>query len=540
MREAREQAVSDGGLIDIIQPPVYHDLPDLREGKNIIVCADGTGNADVKGRGSNVFKLYEAVDTITHLYSRDIPRQIAFYHEGVGTESWWPERALDAATGIRLARYVRELYEEIARVYQPGDRVYLFGFSRGAFTVRTLAGLIDCCGIPDADRYATNEELDRAVKQCYRHFRRQPSQSRLEVQCHPRHGFTIEFVGVWDTVDAVGLPLPVADMINRWFKFKFDVRELHGSVRYGCQALALDEPRQSFSPVLWNDADNVEQIWFSGAHSDIGGGYPRQGLSIVALHWMMERAQARGLRFVPSDKLYYDQHQIAADMVHDPRTGLALYYRWKPRDVLRLCGKSHVDPFLHIGVLDRIAQGVDGYAPINIPADPPSEPPPAPPRLTFSFTERRDWEHLSPEKISRVFLTHAEKIWTARRSSETVLLIGTTSYWLFVLATIAVVAGGPMLVAGLFTAIRSGSGVTLTTWPAWTTMLGVVGLLIAWSLAKMADRRLDGTYSKLWHDVRPDLRQSLGRSSGSPVYDAETAAKMSGGVVTTTARISCP
>src|SRR5262245_4112335 len=140
MGRARRMLADVGdSRIEIIEPPVYREKPEIKFGKNIVVCADGTGNADVKGRGSNVFKLFEAVDTTTLLHELEVPRQIAFYHEGVGTESWWPERAVDGATGFRVGRYVRELYEEIVRVYAPQDRIYLFGFSRGAFTVRTLA-----------------------------------------------------------------------------------------------------------------------------------------------------------------------------------------------------------------------------------------------------------------------------------------------------------------------------------------------------------------------------------------------------------------
>ena len=354
-------------------PPVHRDEPpDLTRGKNIVVCADGTGNANVKGRGSNVFKLFEAVDTTSHLHDRGKPRQIAFYHEGVGTENWWPRRVLGGATGLGLAHNVRHLYREIARVYAPEDRLYLFGFSRGAFTVRTLAGLIDCCGVPQASAYATNKELTHAVAECYAHYKRTaraPSPNLdLNVKRHPRQKHPIEFLGVWDTVDAVGLPLLIVDTINkRFLPFKFDVRGLHESVRYGCHALALDEPRQSFRPVLWSRAANVEQVWFAGAHSDTGGGYPRQGLSLIAMHWMIERAAARGLQFSEGERRFYDEHQMPADKLHDPRTGMALYYRWKPRDVAGLCAESGTEPTLHISVLDRIAQGVEGYAPDNVP-----------------------------------------------------------------------------------------------------------------------------------------------------------------------------
>jgi Uncharacterized alpha/beta hydrolase domain (DUF2235) len=110
--------------------------------KNIAICADGTGNSAVKGRGTNVFKLYEAVDQVGHRLTPGLKAQVALYHDGVGTESFKWIRLASGATGWGLSRNVKQLYGELARVYAPGDKLFLFGFSRGAFTVRTLAGLI--------------------------------------------------------------------------------------------------------------------------------------------------------------------------------------------------------------------------------------------------------------------------------------------------------------------------------------------------------------------------------------------------------------
>src|SRR5688572_5199173 len=124
--------------------------------KNIAICADGTGNSAVKGRGTNVFKLYEAVDQVGHRLTPGLKAQVALYHDGVGTESFKWIRLASGATGWGLSRNVKQLYGELARVYAPGDKLFLFGFSRGAFTVRTLAGLIHACGILDLTKYPTN------------------------------------------------------------------------------------------------------------------------------------------------------------------------------------------------------------------------------------------------------------------------------------------------------------------------------------------------------------------------------------------------
>src|SRR5437868_4951433 len=141
--------------------------------KNIVICADGTGNTTIKGRGTNVFKLYEAVDGNGHRSNPELVQQVAIYHDGVGTESMRWLRIFTGATGFGLSRNVKQLYGELARVYEPGDRIFLFGFSRGAFTVRTLAGLIHACGILDLAKYRTNAAFKAGIDEAYREYRQQ-------------------------------------------------------------------------------------------------------------------------------------------------------------------------------------------------------------------------------------------------------------------------------------------------------------------------------------------------------------------------------
>jgi len=121
-------------------------------GKNIIICSDGTGNTANKDRGTNVFKLFEAVDLNGHLVDPKLTLQVALYDDGVGTESFLPLKLIGGAFGWGLKRNVLNLYTGLVRIYDPGDRIYLFGFSRGAFTVRTLAGLIAQAGILNGNR----------------------------------------------------------------------------------------------------------------------------------------------------------------------------------------------------------------------------------------------------------------------------------------------------------------------------------------------------------------------------------------------------
>ena len=223
--------------------------------KRIVVCSDGTGNTAIKGRGTNVFKLFEAVDLDTHRFDANVTPQIAIYDDGVGTENFKPLKIFAGATGWGLSRNVRHLYKELARVYDPGDQIYMFGFSRGAFTIRTLVGLIGTCGLIDPERLKprTFGNLRRTVKKAYRAYRKcyrpwlwrlfaQPSRDAGTIfkEKHSVPGdVMIRFVGVWDTVDAVGLPFHLSDVLNATvYQFKFPDHKLSPLVQRACHALA--------------------------------------------------------------------------------------------------------------------------------------------------------------------------------------------------------------------------------------------------------------------------------------------------------------
>ena len=354
--------------------------------KNIIICSDGTGNTSIKGRGTNVFKLFEAVDNNGHRVDPLLKPQVAFYDDGVGTSDWKLLKILGGAFGIGLSRNVRQLYKELVRIYDGGkdpDQIFLFGFSRGAFTVRTLAGFIANQGILQRQAKDTPETLDQRIKDAYKAYRQCyrpalwrtwpwkklfPIRPRPSAEGKPH----IRFLGVWDTVDAVGLPFHVADIWNKLvYQFKFDNRDLGGNVDQACHALAIDDARAAFSPVLWNQPPGetrVEQVWFAGSHSNVGGGYPKQGMSLVSLDWMMEKASHAGLRFLHSDRQFCREHLNADDKLYDPRAGVGVFYRWKPRDITELSKKANISrPVIHISALERIAHGTEDYVPGNIP-----------------------------------------------------------------------------------------------------------------------------------------------------------------------------
>jgi len=232
--------------------------------KNIVLCSDGTGNTAIKGRGTNVFKLYEALDL-------KLETQVAFYDDGVGTERLRPLAALGGAFGFGLSRNVRQLYTALARVYERGDRIFLFGFSRGAFTVRTLAGFIAACGIVDRERCRSDDGLEAAVKETYSAYRdryrtalmrllRGKPSDQPETVKRVRKEFAVQhdarpkleawqvpiaFIGVWDTVDAVGFPVPfIADAFNTLvYPYKFPNWRLGPTVMRARHALAIDDQR---------------------------------------------------------------------------------------------------------------------------------------------------------------------------------------------------------------------------------------------------------------------------------------------------------
>jgi Uncharacterized alpha/beta hydrolase domain (DUF2235) len=359
--------------------------------KNIILLSDGTGNSNIKNRGTNVYKLYEAIDFNAKNYE-----QVAFYDDGVGTQEFKPLKILGGAFGWGLSRNIRHLYKELVQVYEPKDRIYLFGFSRGAFTVRRLASLIGEMGILDKTAYPDDELLDRAVWHCFKLYRSK-NPALLEPLYEPlitkvfdnrlykltdkklKYSGTkpnIEFLGVWDTVAAVGLPFDGAtNFLDKYiFRFKFKNRNLHDYVNKACHALSVDDERQSFEPLLWKDDERIEQVWFPGVHSNVGGGYPQQGLSLVTLDWMIKKAQDVGIKFVANDLEFVRDRKYAFDKLYNSRSGLGVYYRYKPRNIAKICQDEENKiaikvPKIHVSVFERISQGIVGYAPGNLPAN---------------------------------------------------------------------------------------------------------------------------------------------------------------------------
>jgi Uncharacterized conserved protein len=500
--------------------------------KHIVICSDGTGNTAIKGRGTNVFKFFEAVDVIGHKEDSEKVPQIAFYDDGVGAESFVLLKVLGGIAGWGLSRNVKELYTALARVYEPGDKLFLFGFSRGAFTVRTLAGMIAHCGIVGVSRpeFHAKAALDRAIDKIYREYRKRyrtvlgkliwgegSDKSFLFSHAHrvshlefaPDGRIEIEFLGVWDTVDAVGLPFHLSDVINEVFwRFKFPDPHLNKQVKHACHALAIDDERHSFKPVLWNEENEklgrIEQVWFAGVHSNVGGGYPRQGMSLVSLDWMMRKAEDYGLRFLPEVRALYRALQNVDDKLYDPRAGLGIFYRWKPRDIQQLCRQYHMRPTLHMSAVERIARSTEGYAPGNIPPD-----------CDIVETDGGSGAPAKSRAVQSVLRTsHATRVGRADLplldDLSTALKLGFASYYLF-LGT--VIAG--LVIACLHVMDDSGAAEDLLARVGGAAkVVGCdiqlwAGLLGAYGLAYLTEARFSRVCSEFWHKAQQDLKKAL-------------------------------
>lgn len=247
--------------------------------KNIVVLSDGTGKSGGGRKETNVHKLHRMVDKA--------PNQESFYDPGVGGRApWWQfgiPIALGVVFGLGFSTNVQECYRFICRKYEPGDNIYLFGFSRGAATVRSLSALISLCGVLPPQR-------DDLIKEAYRIY----GINDIQARCQRAHRFrkrhfpngtsvSIKFLGVWDTVAMVGGPFkPLGDLLDKVskFKHKFHNYKLSEAVEHARHALAIDEQRRTFRPLLWDSVAAqeriVKQVWFVGSHSDVGGGCKRK------------------------------------------------------------------------------------------------------------------------------------------------------------------------------------------------------------------------------------------------------------------------
>jgi hypothetical protein len=376
--------------------------------KNIVLCADGTGNRGGETPDTNVYRMYHAVDI--HQPKRE-RKQITFYDNGVGTSTNKYIRGISGALGFGFGKNIQHLYAFLARNYDPGDIVYLFGFSRGAATVRAFGGMLQECGLIDRNhpKCMTNERFDpdkfsELVEDAFKHYKNKNG-SAFRSQEHVRGEVRIKFMGIWDTVSALGFPYQrtgdsiMDDLLERpllvwpvracdnFFDFgplahKFYNYTPNKIVDNVYHAIAIDDERKSFLPRIWDEKDpglkgNITQVWFAGMHSDVGGSYNQTGLAYETMAWMMERAEHHGMDFF---KGALDEAKDKANVhgkLHNSRDGMALYYRYAPRNIESLCANSQNSALskltgpikIHQSVVDRMQRDTDGYAPGLLPTE---------------------------------------------------------------------------------------------------------------------------------------------------------------------------
>jgi uncharacterized protein (DUF2235 family) len=263
--------------------------------KRIVVCADGTWNRPERDlendHPTNVLKLARAIKPM----AGRTPQHV-FYDWGIGS---YYARVTGGATGKGINKNIMDAYRHIIQNYTPGAEIFLFGFSRGAYTVRSLCGLINNCGIlrrPNA----------RRIQQAFDYYKREsgpyrPHGAKSEAfrRAHSYPSAQIAFVGVWDTVGALGIPFSVMGLLDASDEF-YD-RRLCSNVQVARHALAIDERRIDFEPTIWRARDDLDlqQVWFAGSHADVGGGHaPDPNGDVIAdipMRWLVREAKRAGL-----------------------------------------------------------------------------------------------------------------------------------------------------------------------------------------------------------------------------------------------------
>jgi uncharacterized protein (DUF2235 family) len=268
-----------------------------RSMKRVVLCFDGTWNkpADENLQGNkqvetNVCRFYKSVAKA----GPDGTAQVKWYDQGVGSR--WYDRFIGGAFGVGLEKNILDGYKFLVRQYADGDEIYVLGFSRGAYTARSLVGMLRNCGL------IHNETLPIRMAMAYGIYRTRgdgpDSETAKAFRANYAREVPVRFLGVWDTVGALGIPVDVLDPIKKEF-YQFHDTRLSRIVEHAYHALAIDEHRDLFDACLWEPEtapeQTLEQRWFVGAHCDVGGGYDDRGLSDLALRWMQDKAAALGL-----------------------------------------------------------------------------------------------------------------------------------------------------------------------------------------------------------------------------------------------------
>lgn len=332
--------------------------------RRLVVCFDGTWNTPDQGdeleqKETNACRFFEAVRD----EESGAPDQLKWYDQGVGTN--WYDRIPGGVMGVGLSENIRQGYTFLSRNHREGDAIYLLGFSRGAYTARSLVGMIRNCGL--LKRYSKER-----VHEAYEIYRTRDEGPDSEVARVFREKYTrpvrIAFLGVWDTVGALGVPLRSFAAFNRRF-YEFHDTRLSGIVERAYHAVAVDEHREDYDVTLWDPVEKprqtVEQRWFVGAHADVGGGYEDRHLSDITLRWMQDKAQACGLEIDPEGIPRVAEDNCMAALRDSFKEFLAgMYGLFKDRYYRRVAATVYGNEAVDATVRQR-AEGDGSYRPKN-------------------------------------------------------------------------------------------------------------------------------------------------------------------------------
>ncbi len=326
--------------------------------KRIIFCSDGTWNDPATN--TNVYKIFKAMNFTAE--------QSPIYDDGVGSDGNTILHFLGGAFGEGLDQKIRDGYTRISHVYEHGDQVFLFGFSRGAYTARSLGGMIVTCGLPTQH---TDDNLTEDAFEAYREHDPAQKQKLLDAlkQTYAIETPEITMVGVWDTVGSLGIPAIFGEV--DMLRYSFLDTNLHPCIKNAYHAVSIDERRREFPATLWSGApapgQTIEQVYFTGVHCDIGGGYPETGLSDITLSWMMGKAKALGVDFDPAVYALYANLDAkhALDQKHESWS-----VRWGFPYARQIAGNASVSNSVQIRL-----QHDSSYTPENLKASGGNLPP---------------------------------------------------------------------------------------------------------------------------------------------------------------------
>lgn len=321
--------------------------------KRLIVCCDGTWNTPESKYVTNVVHIARAIQPVT----KDGTQQIVFYDWGVGTDG-----TLDSigggALGEGIDKNIKDAYRFLVHNFEPDDELWFFGFSRGAYTVRSCIGLL-------RNSWLLHKAKAGLIDKAYHIYRTKWHADAENAQLFREpngRAVSIKFLGAWDTVGALGIPLKIFRPFNPK-RYLFHDTSISSTVENAYQALAIDERRKPFAPTIWktkSSRERTEQCWFTGVHNDIGGGYREAGLANIALKWIVDKSSMSGLEL----------NQTYLDTVYSDNNESKLHSSFKlPYSLLgsqrRPIGDYNTDETLHISAENRFFEN-DKYQPKNL------------------------------------------------------------------------------------------------------------------------------------------------------------------------------